>query len=263
MSDRVPHPSLGEAIAGLVVLPPLAYAFGFLMWVGPSRALYGQNVALALPASTLLFAGVIYLSTVGLAILFGAMLGAERLWWPKGHMARGTLLGAEVAFWLIGIFLANAFARGVAFGSPGSLTWTTVAEPAYLVVHVIVLALAFRRLYGLVRGRWAAPDPQRRPQTPNIRLLQAVAVLVIVVMQVPLALLFGVLGPNPAKNIWPVTIINGGARQPMYLLHQNDKWVLGVDSLSRSLVRLPLDDRDVIVFGPHNPRLQRSVAGRR
>jgi hypothetical protein len=94
-------------------------------------------------------------------------------------------------------------------------------------------------------------------------LLRAVAVLVIVVAQIPLAVLFGVLGPNPAKNTWPVTIVNGGQRQPMYLLHQDEKWVLGVDSVSWQLIRVPLREQDVIVFEPHNLRLQRPAAGRR
>jgi hypothetical protein len=233
------------------------------MWVGPSRAIYGQNVALALPVTSLLYAGVVYLGAIALAVLLAAVLGAERIWVAKKHTTRTALLWAEVASWIVVAFIANVLAVSVAFGRPGDPAWSPLVEQAYLILHVAVLGLAFRRLYGLLRGRWAPPTPDPRRATSTIRLLRAVAVLVIVVTQVPLAVLFGVLGPNPAKNTWPVTIVNAAQRRSMYLLHRDEKWVMGVDSESSKLIRVPLKEHDEIVFEPHDLRPQRTAAGRR
>lgn len=194
--------------ATLVALPALVYGSGFFMWIGPSTILYGRNLAYDVSARALLVPGIVYLVTLAVAAAFAFLLGAERLvalpdavrrrFEAHGYATRCVVTAMEIVFWL-GILQAGTALSGMSAPNPPELASAAVSTELYLIVHVAVVALAFRRVYGLVKRRLHS-NGGGGARPPLLRLLQAVLFAVLLFAQPILAALFAVLGPNPVTQ---------------------------------------------------------------
>jgi hypothetical protein len=129
----------------------------------------------------------------------------------------------------------------------------------YVLAHVCIMTFSFRRLYGLVRARWAPPSPDRRIWTPVGRILHGVAVLLVVYAQIPLALLFGMLGPNPANDKRQIVVKRGEVEFPMLMIAQASDRIIGFNTDTQTVVSIPLDTEVII---SHATRKQSTQPGR-
>src|SRR5262245_40567944 len=198
---------IGELIGMVLLLPSLVYGSGYFLWAAPSRILYGRNLAPELPATALLEPGIYYVAVLMMSALFGAMLGPARLvesrmrWLP-----RALLLTIEILWWLTLVVFVSVVGYRLANGDPALAIPSSGVEVGYPIAHVVVLGLALRRFYGLLRSRFEPPNPDPRETSAPLRILQSALVVLIVYFQIPIALLYGVMGPNPAKRARPVTV---------------------------------------------------------
>jgi hypothetical protein len=141
------------------------------------------------------------------------------------------LLGSNAAAFVV----ANHSITIDPFGAP----YTTF----YLFGHVVVVGLGLRRLHGVFRGEVFWSRPERRLRTPSTRLLQATFVVVALFTQIPLAILFGVLGPNPARYPAPVEVtldVEGElVRREWYLIQDGASHLIAYDGRAGTILKVP------------------------
>lgn len=205
-TDRRQGLSVSEAIAFIAVLPAVVYGSGYLMWIVPSQRLYKMNLAPIISVSGLMEPGIIYVCSLMLSIVFAYVVGSKKLL-PFRRPARRELgILFELALWLIFVLVAS-FLGFLAIRRP--LDFVS-ADPAgstlYLVLHVVVIGFSFRRFYGLVRSKFIDPARDRRRSSFIIRTAEGTLAVLLLYVQVPAAILFGSLGPNPVNRVCPITI---------------------------------------------------------
>jgi hypothetical protein len=122
-----------------------------------------------------------------------------------------------------------------------------------LLAHVAILGFGFRRLSGLIGARLWPPNGERRTWTPALRIAQAIAVVVALYSQVPLALLYGVLGPNPAKSHHSAVLHKDGQQdRSVLLLDGRSEEMLLFDSKSGVPIVVPKDAGTWLELRPRN-----------
>ena len=210
----------------LVILPPITYGAGFLMWAGPSMAQYNQNLALSVSPGALILPGIAYVAVLLAAGFSAVVLGTERVVGPVLSRNRSVGTTLEIFYWVTLLLLANGVAHGVATRDLPFVTRFPPFEVAYLVAHVIIVGFGLRRLYGVVVGRFRPRNEERRSSSPYLRAAQAILAIVILYAQVSLALLFSVLGPNPAKEHQEAIITETGRDVRVVLLDETNEYFL-------------------------------------
>lgn len=198
--------SILEIVGLIVLLPGLTYGAGYLMWVAPSRQLYGRNLASAVGVAGLLEPGVIYVAAIAFASVFAAVVGMPRIFTYSRPRRRAWRLVIDLALGVVISSLIGISAQLAAARTPSVALTDPAGSSLYLVAHVVVLGLVIRKLWGLVGGSVFPPPLERRQKTPIVRVLEGLLVLVLLSVQVPMVLLFGALGPNPAKRVTPVDL---------------------------------------------------------
>lgn len=236
-------------VLGLAVLVPIAvYGSGYFLWIGPSALFYGFNVAPYVGVSALIEPGIVYFATLLLAGLIATVVGLESSKALAKYPSRAAILVFEVAFWLAALLLLSAAGYHLATARPVLWAQTPAGNSGYFVFHVVVLAAMLRRGYGLVKSRFFPPSPDRRARSARLRLAQAALLALIAFVQIYLALLFGVLGPNPAKRLLRATVHYSSIRpdlgaeprmRELYLISRSSIRVLGYDPIADELVDLP------------------------
>jgi len=205
-TDRKQWFSVSEAIAFIAVLPAIVYGSGYLMWIVPSQRLFKTNLAPIISVSGLMEPGIIYACSLMLSIVFAYVVGSKKLLPFRRPARREWGILFELAIWFVFVFVASilgflAVRRPLDFVS---------ADPAgstlYLVLHVVVIGFSFRRFYGLVRSKFIDPTRDRRRSSFVIRTAEGTLAVLLLYVQVPAAILFGSLGPNPVNRVCPITI---------------------------------------------------------
>jgi hypothetical protein len=236
-----------DLVGMIVVLPALVYGAGYLLWTGASLQLYGRNVAPFLSVTSLIEPGVQYVGALLLAGLIAAMIGLERLA-PMGRVRRPIAVGFAILLWSAIICVLAAVGRALALGRSAIPTPGTDLSNLYSIVLLIVLAEAIRRTHGLLKGRFAPPTLERRRKTRSIRLLHAILLALLAFVHVHLALVFGVVGPNPAMRISTVRVTYrtwdpGGEetirQRELYFIERNSQRLLGFDPGHEELIQVP------------------------
>ena len=244
------HFTIRHAMVTALVLPLLVIGAGFLLWVAPGRQIYGQVLSRELSPWALIEPGMVYMGVMILSATFAVMVGIERLQRPLRYLSRTTLVVADIAFWFIVAVVSTRLAYDFTYGKPFGVILDPASTYCYMLVHVIVVGFGLRRLYGLLRSRLAAPIPDRRRVSPGLRVLQACLAMALLFAQAPLAILFGALGPNPAKRVHPVAIqmrsdvvspFPNSSKRWMFYIDRNSERVLGYDHVERRVVEIPQD----------------------
>jgi hypothetical protein len=239
------------SIATLIVaLPPLVLAFGYLMWAGSSRLLYGRNIAAELGFGSLLIPGLFYVGVLAAAAIFAGAVGRRRLIDAERSPSRVPGVVLEVLFWIFIIVAANGLAFSLIYRVFPLPVTEGAWEMVYVVIHVVLLGFGFRRAHGIWRAATYPPELDRRNTSAPLRLLQALVVVLFLVSQVPVALLFGVLGANPAKTTHPAVIYRAD-HDPLRvrLIERNENRILAFDEEQRLIVRVPLHGEWTIAYG--------------
>lgn len=113
----------------------------------------------------------------------------------------------------------------------------------YAALHVVVLAASFRSLAGLIRSLKHPLEAERRADGPLVRLANGVLVLALCYLQVLLAMSFGALGPNPAKRLHPVVVVEEGPTGPVdrqvFLIRHGEGVIVAFDAALDAIVELP------------------------
>jgi hypothetical protein len=198
--------TLRELLGAVIVLPPIAYASGYFLWIGASVSLYGVNFAPYLGVASLVEPGIIYAATIVIALLAAFVIGLERLSTRPFHATRRISMTRQSLFWFLILIVASVLAQAVARGYPLLGVWSILIPAIYVPAHLVLLTSVFRRLFGLLQGSSTPREEERRVLTPATRVWQGCLVSLLCALQVYLALLFSVLGPNTAMRIIPIAI---------------------------------------------------------
>ncbi len=235
------HVSARDLLALVVMLPPLVYGSGYFLWIGASSQLYGFNVAPLLGVKSLIEPGALYVGTLILAGAIAAVVGLQRLA-PRGRFRRPLAVGLAVLFWLGIIIVLSVVGQGFASGrsvfpilGPGESTLCFLAL-------LVIMSDAVRRTVGVLRSRLAPPRPDPRRDSAAARLSHGLLLFLLALVHVHAPLVFGVVGPNPALRLTPVTITLEGrdaAPWELFLIEKNSERVLGYDPDKDQLVEIP------------------------
>lgn len=247
---------LGLGVAG----PPLTYVFGYLLWIAPLVRDYGAAGLAVLPeldTSGLLLPGISYVLTMFLALIVAVVIGPKRLWKPPEQLRRIHLVSIEVLTWLCLLLASNALGYFAAHGRPQSLPGLWWLSLLYYSLHIVLLAMCYRRFFGLLRGRLQPPGPRHivdppktddRESTTKLRVAHAVLALVLILVNIPMALLYGAFGPNPvnvhrrvAVHLQPGSIADSVLTSPQQLCYidHNSHRFLGYEKTTGRIVELP------------------------
>jgi hypothetical protein len=216
--------------------------------------------------SALLEPGVTYVIVLVMAGLFAAMVRLPRLVYFKG-LSRTAIALLEIVFWLAVITAATGIGAAFAMGAPPRSLPGPRTELPYFVIHITVVAFAFRRAYGLLRARFAPPSPDRRRTSSALRILEGVLLLVLLYSQFALAVLFGVMGPHRAKGLRPAAVVELGesgapVTKRILLIERTDTYLTGYDTEKETVVQIPSARILRIEIPPHNTRLQPAASRR-
>ncbi len=241
--------TLRELLGGVIVLPPVAYASGYFLWVGASFALYGANFAPHLGVASLIEPGIIYTATLVIGALAAYVIGLERLSARPFRATRRLSMTRQSLFWLLILVLASVLAQAVARGYPLLGRWAILVPTIYVPLHLILLTSAFRRLFGLLHGSVTPTIGERRALTSATRVWQGCLVCLLCILQVYLALLFAVLGPNTAMRVIPIVVELRTEVRPrpqgdtveLLLLERSKERILGYHPERREVVELPAE----------------------
>lgn len=228
------------------VLPFVVLAGGYLMWIVPARQLYGQLVSSELSLRAIAEPGLLYLGTLVLAAMFAIVLGITRLQRPLRYLSRTTMVVGDLVFWFCVAVMSGAIAYTASYDRSFGVILDPATSYVYMFFHVVLVGFGFRRVYGLLRSRLAAPVPDRRSPSSGLRLLEAGLVVALLFAQAPLAILFGGLGPNPAKRVRAVDVhmeasIAPTATRWLLYIDENENRLLGFDPGSNRVVGIPKD----------------------
>jgi len=257
--------TLRELLGAVILLPPVAYASGYFLWVGASVALYGVNFAPYLGIPSLIEPGIIYSATIVIALLASVVIGLERLSTRPFRATRRISMTRQSLFWFVILILASALAQAVARGYPLLGIWSVLIPTIYVPAHLVLLTSVFRRLFGLIQGCVAPREGERRTLNAATRIWQGCLACLLCILQVYLALLFSVLGPNTAMRIIPIVVelqpdrstSVGAATVEMLLLERSKDRVLGYQPERREIVEIP----SIVIRQIKLPRLtQRQLA---
>lgn len=257
----------------ITALPVLAYGAGYLLWIAPSRMLYGVNIAPALGIKSLLEPGVMYVGVLAIAACASAVTGIGRLFAEFELLdnfvkQRSRVLHVlfDLAFWAVLCPLAVLGYQHV-YGNPTVGFLDPAGSTFYLALHIVLVAASFRRMYGILKGSIAPPPNDRRQRSTLSRLGNAGLIVVLLIAQVQLAVLFGAFGPNPAKRVRPVAVYqapegsqsSGGASQELLLLHQSPEELIAYDTAREAIVRIPARRVDKVEMLRYSTRQQRLI----
>jgi len=239
--------TLRELLGAVILLPPIAYASGYFLWVGASVALYGVNFAPYLGIASLVEPGIIYAATIVIGLLAAFVIGLERLSTRPFHSTRRLSVTRQSFFWFVILILASALAQAVARGYPLLGIWAILIPAIYVPAHLVLLTSVFRRLFGLLQASATPREEERRVLTAATRVWQGCLLSLLCVLQIYLALLFAVLGPNTAMRIIPIVVElrEGGSSAPagttveLLLLERSKERVLGYQPERREIVEVP------------------------
>lgn len=239
--------TLRELLGAVILLPPIAYASGYFLWIGASVALYGVNLAPCLGVPALMEPGIVYAATIVIALLTAFVVGFERLSLRPFQTTRRVSMVRQSLFWFIVLVSASALAQAIARGRPLLGLPAVLIRGFYVLVHVVLLTASFRRLVGLLHASATPPVEERRRLTPATRLWQGCLFGLLVILQIYLALLFSVLGPNTAMRVTPIVIepAAGDSAGPdafeLLLLERSRDRVLGYHPERRELVEVRME----------------------
>ncbi len=248
-ADRRVNLSLGDALAVIVLLPGVVYGAGYFMWVAPSLQLYGANLAPKIGISGLLVPGICYTVTLVLAAVFAVVVGSRsliRLPWPRRREVR---VFGELVLWALSIFAISIASNIIAHNTTSAIRSGPSGSTIYVVTHLLVVGFTIRRLFGILRSRLTHPAVERRRTSWFLRVAQGLLAMLLLYVQIPLALLFGALGPNPVRQKFPATVFLGAqtdandrgyhSSRVVDIVDSNDERLLVYDERSRIVVAIP------------------------
>jgi hypothetical protein len=232
--------------------------------------LYGRNLApvAAGPVVPVLEAGVLYVALLVVAAGAAAVVGMERLGPPFARLPRWMFRALDIAVWLTFIalfnFLSGVYAHGLVPPSHLLDPWEGVL---YFLVHSVALVWSFRKMYGLLRPLLGSPTPEFRRPSVAARLMGGALFWLLLATQIPLAIVYGALGPNPAKRVTPITIATSSmlsteaARPREYLLlYETTHEFVAFDADSNLVVRFPRSSVGMITLPHYSHRQERLLA---
>jgi hypothetical protein len=236
-----------------MVLPALTYGAGYLLWKAPQSTLYGLDLAPYLSVRSLLEPGVVYVGSLLLAAVLAYAIGLERfarplalrLKWVR-HLPREVL---DIAGWFGWLAVFAALLATYEFVNTKEPVVDPVGNMLYLPIHLIVAGALMRRVWGLLLGRSRNPEDERRSQSHRGRVVTACFSMALLFAHVPLALVFGALGPNPARRLSPVSVVLEPA-QPV-----ETQLFLVEATGERSLFYDPVNEEALVVPSEHVLRM--------
>lgn len=246
VSFRPPVPALGvrEIFPILFLLPLIVLGSGYLMWLAPARQLFGQPLTSQLSLRAILEPGLLYTGTLALSAAFAYVLGLRRLQRPFKHLSRATLVVSDLLIWFLVAAVATPIAYAATYGGSFGIILDAPTAHVYMFGHIVLVGFGFRRLYGLLRSRMFSGASDRRQASSGLRLLEAGLAVALIFAQAPLAILFGALGPNPAKRVRAVEVqLAAPVPSTKWLLYvdQDRHRLLGFDAATRRIVGIPQD----------------------
>jgi hypothetical protein len=238
--------SVGEILGAIMLLPPLVYGAGYFMWIAPSIHLYGQNIASRVEVRGLIEPGIFYVFILACSLAFAVVVGLPRFQPPIIQFSRASRLAIELSVLFTIVVGYSYLGERLSLGSGAPLVADPAGSQTFMFAHVVILGMMWRRAIGLVRGRIAAPFPERRKLGPYTRLLKGALMVTLLVVQIPMAIVFGALGPNPAKRTRPITVVrasgagNGAVEdRELLFVSKNADYLLAYDGSTKNIVEIP------------------------